>query len=73
MLKARAGTDSIAAALVFRSWTEPSFTLAASALWDFQHDFPRLGLTFTTENYGDLRCAAGAGSPSLPGNMMEGS
>lgn len=70
MLKARAGTDSIAAALVLRSWSEPSFTLAAAACWDFQHDFPRLGVTVTAENYGDLRCGAGSRA-QLPSTQID--
>ena len=57
LLKARVGSDAVAAALALKAWWQPSMTFAVAAVYDFASRMPRLGLTFNVENYGNIRCA----------------
>lgn len=54
-VKARVGLDGVAAALVLRSWWQPSFTLGAAVAYDLQAGRPRWGLTLAIENWSALR------------------
>lgn len=55
LLKGRVGLDGIAAAVVFRSWWQPSFTLGAVANLDFRSRQPRYGLYAAAESFQNLR------------------
>ncbi len=61
-VKARVGLDGAAAALVLRSWWQPSFTMGAAAVYDLRSRLPKWGLTLAIENWSALRCAHGGAS-----------
>eukprot|EP00884_Botryococcus_braunii_P000788 jgi/Botrbrau1/1070/Bobra.0076s0035.2 len=61
LVKARAGTESVSAAIAFKAWWQPSFSVAAAASWAFRDRLPRFGLSFSLENYGDLRYERSSG------------
>ena len=49
------GSDGVSAALAFKAWWQPSFWFALSGGYDFRIRRPKFGLTFGTENYGNIR------------------
>jgi hypothetical protein len=55
MVKGRVGLDGVAAAAVFKSWWQPSFTLGCAAKYDFAAQKTRFGLTAAVETYSSLR------------------
>ncbi|GAB4816115.1 hypothetical protein N2152v2_003161 [Parachlorella kessleri] len=54
-VKARVGLDGVAAALVLRSWWQPSFTLGAAGIYDLRSRTPKWGVTLAIENWNALR------------------
>jgi len=55
LVKAKVGTDSIGAAVAFKSWWHPSWVAAASANWLFATNSPKFGITLGVENHGNIR------------------
>jgi len=55
LIKAMVGTGGVSAALAFKAWWQPSFWFALSGGFDFQMRRPKFGLTFGSENYGNIR------------------
>jgi hypothetical protein len=56
LLKARLGLDGAAAAVVFRSWNQPSLALGVAVAKDFGGSAPpRFGLTASAETFSTLR------------------
>lgn len=58
-VKARVGLDSVAAALVMRSWWQPSFTVGVAGAYDLRGWMPRFGVTLAVENWNTLRWVEG--------------
>ena len=56
LVKGMVGTGGISAAVALKAWWQPSFWLALSAGFDFRIRQPNFGLSFGTENYGNIRC-----------------
>jgi hypothetical protein len=54
-VKGRLGMDGVAAALVLKSWWQPSLTLGVAATHDLRGGAPRLGLTAAVESFRELR------------------
>lgn len=61
LLKARAGSDAVCAALALKTWWAPSLTLSATGGWDLHRRRPLLGLQVVMENFGNLRCGCACG------------
>lgn len=57
LVKGGVGTGGVSAAAAFKAWWQPSLWLALSGGFDFRTRQPKLGLTFGTENYGNIRQA----------------
>lgn len=57
LIKAMVGTRGVMAAVAFKAWWQPSFWFALSGGFDFRIRQPKFGLTFGTENYGNIRSA----------------
>ena len=55
LVKAKVGSDAVAAAVALKAWWQPSMTFALAAVYDFATRLPRLGVTFNVENYGNIR------------------
>ena len=55
LIKGRVGTGGVSAALAFKAWWQPSFWFALSGGFDFRSREPKFGLTFGSENYGNIR------------------
>ena len=55
LIKGMVGTAGVSAALAFKAWWQPSFWFALSGGFDFRIRQPKFGLTFGTENYGNIR------------------
>ena len=67
LVKGRLSTDSVGASVAMKSWWNPSSTAAVSATYPFgaYNPYPKLGLTFGCENFGNIRCALLKGAVSL--------
>ena len=59
LVKGQVGLQGAAAAAVFKSWWQPSFTLGASAAVDFATGKRRFGLTAAVETFKNIRWAVG--------------
>ena len=59
LVKGRLSTDSVSASVAMKSWWNPSSTAAVSATYPFgaYNPYPKLGLTFGCENFGNIRFA----------------
>lgn len=55
LAKAKVATDSVGAAVAFKSWWHPSWTAAATASWMFASRSPKFGISFGCENHGNIR------------------
>ena len=56
LVKGRLGSDAAAFAVALKAWWQPSMTLGLAAVYDFNRRLPRFGITYTLENYGNIRC-----------------
>ena len=64
------GTGGVSGALAFKAWWQPSFWFALSGGFDFRSREPKFGLTFGSENYGNIRYAAShRGCSSCPSRL----
>ena len=63
LIKGRVGTGGVSAALAFKAWWQPSFWFALSGGFDFRLRQPKFGLTFGSENYGNIRYAVSLAGP----------
>ncbi|KAK9838327.1 hypothetical protein WJX81_004859 [Elliptochloris bilobata] len=70
LAKVLVGTDAAVAALAFKAWWQPSFTLAANAGWDYKKRSPRFGLVLNVENYGNIRYERFSGAQRLQGSAL---
>ena len=59
LVKGRLSTESVGAAVAMKSWWNPSSTAAVSCTYPFgsYNPYPKLGLTFGCENFGNIRSA----------------
>ena len=66
LVKGRLSTDSVGASVAVKSWWNPSSTAAVSCTYPFgaYNPYPKLGLTFGCENFGNIRCARPSGAVS---------
>ncbi len=66
LVKARLSTDSVGASVAVKSWWNPSSTAAVSCTYPFgaYNPYPKLGLTFGCENFGNIRCVLPTGAAS---------
>lgn len=55
LAKAKVASDSMAAAVAFKSWWHPSWVVSATASWMFATRSPKFGISFGCENHGNIR------------------
>ena len=69
MLKARGGTDKVSAAVVLKSWWNPSFTFAACAGFDLKRRWPSFGVMLNVDTDSELRYERGK-QPQAVGSLV---
>jgi len=67
MLKAQVSLAGASLAAVFKSWWQPSFTLAGAAGYDFASGRSRFGVTAAVETFKNIRWVLGV----LVGGVMD--
>lgn len=71
LVKAMVGSDGVSAALAFKAWWQPSFWFALSGGYDFRIRRPKFGLTFGTENYGNIRYERSQKQPAFGRSLVQ--